>query len=581
MSVMHYTIHHSTVKGQAGYDLHFYIAVYVGMSLLACIIGALRSFFVLFLSLRASRNMFHHLLHTVLRAPLRWLNTVPLGRILNRFTADFNTVDSVMGVVLGNTVFNAIEVIGTVVAGSLVNPILALFTGFIVLVSLAYSRKYLAAAREIKRLESTAKSPIFVQFDSVLNGLATIRGFGKVAVYIQRMQATIDRHAQAYWHLWLLNRWLAYRMNMMGSVFTIVTATLVISAKGINASMAGFAISFALRYTSIISRATQIYSTLELSLNSVERIQEYSEIPTEDYDGIEPPAAWPTQGHLEVFDLVASYASDLSPVLQGLNFHAEPNQRIGVVGRTGAGKSSLALTLFRFLQIRQGQIFVDGIDISKIKLHHLRSRLAIIPQDPVLFSGTVRSNLDPFDEHDDLELRGALERVNWSGNFTIHNSSDSDSNFSDTQAATAVEESLTEGEFVKSASPLDLPISEGGRDLSQGQRQLLCLARAMVFRPKIMVLDEATSAVDKGTDELIQQSIRTEFGRNSTLLVIAHRISTVADFDRILVLDSGKAVEFGSPRELMEITGGVFRRLVEESGEQSVLEKTIFGQHTP
>lgn len=546
---MHHAVHQLTVTAQKDYDLSFYISVYVGMSVMACVVGAIRTLFVLAVCLRSSRNLFRHLLRNILRAPMRWYDTVPLGRIINRFTSDFNTIDSAMGLLLGNTLFNAIEIISTVLAGVLVNPVLGLFTTVILLMSLFIARKYLTAARETKRLESTAKSPIFVQFDSVLNGLDTIRAFGKQTVYIDRMQGIIDGHARAYWHTWLLNRWLAYRMNIMGAIFTTTTALLAIAAKGITASAAGFAISFALRYTAIMSRATQIYSSMELSLNSVERIQEYTEVATEENTGIDPPAAWPTRGCLEVSDLVVGYAPDLPPVLQGLNFQVEENQRVGVVGRTGAGKSSLALTLFRFLDIRQGQIYVDGIDISKIKLHHLRSRLAIIPQDPVLFSGTVRSNLDPFDEYDDLQLASALERVHWGGSARTE----------------------------QTRILLDIPISEGGHNLSQGQRQLLCLARAIVSRPKIMILDEATSAVDKGTDELLQQSVRSEFGRHSILLVIAHRINTIADFDRILVLDAGQAVEFGAPRDLMKIPGGVFRGLVEENAERGELEKIIHG----
>src|SRR5579862_9317863 len=256
-------------------------------------------------------------------------------------------------------------------------------------------------------------------------------------------------------------------------------------------------------------------------MNSCERIVEYSRLTLEDQSGIEAPAAWPREGRLSVEGLVVGYALDLPPVLKGLSFSVEKNQRVGIVGRTGAGKSSLTLALFRFLEAREGIIHIDGLDISKIKLHDLRSRIAIIPQDPVLFSGTVRSNLDTFDEYTDAELYDALERVH----------------------------------LIPSASHIPNPnlfpsltssISSGGLNLSQGQRQLLCLARAIVRRPKIMVLDEATSAVDMETDTLIQRSIREEF-RDSTLLVIAHRLSTVSDFDKILVLGEGKVVEEGSP----------------------------------
>lgn len=294
---------------------------------------------------------------------------------------------------------------------------------------------------------------------------------------------------------------------------------------------------------------------------------EYTNLEVEDQGGDDVPAAWPTEGRLEVTDLVAGYAADLPPVLKGLSFTVEKAQRVGVVGRTGAGKSSLTLALFRFINSREGTILIDGIDVSKIKLHDLRSRLAIIPQDPVLFSGTIRSNLDPFDRYTDSELRDALERVHLvsgtGGTATPAVASSS--------AAAAATDTNT-----NIFNSLSSTISEGGLSLSQGQRQLLCLARAIVARPKLMVLDEATSAVDMATDELIQRSIREEF-EGSTLLVIAHRLSTIADFDRILVMSDGMAAEYGSPRELMAIEGGVFKGMVENSGEKERLREMIVG----
>jgi len=283
---------------------------------------------------------------------------------------------------------------------------------------------------------------------------------------------------------------------------------------------------------------------------------------------VRPPAAWPTEGRIEVDNLVVSYAPDLPPVLKGLTFSVNRNERIGVVGRTGAGKSSLTLALFRFLEAQSGSIHIDGLDISKIRLHDLRSRLAIIPQDPVLFSGTIRSNLDPFNRHTDEELYDCLERVH-----LIPPGSRSGS------STPTIREEQPSGSTGTTSPKLTLstPVTESGLNLSQGQRQLLCLARAIATRPKIMVLDEATSAVDMATDALIQRSIRSEF-RDATLLVIAHRLSTIADFDRVLVLDAGRVVEFGTPRELWEKEGGVFRGMCEESGERERLKGFIFGE---
>ncbi|KAK2795800.1 hypothetical protein FQN52_003650 [Onygenales sp. PD_12] len=579
---------------QTSANLWYYLGIYVGLSVITCIIGPLRYGLFLMAALQASRNLFSKLTYAVLRAPLRWLDTVPVGRILNRFTADFNMIDSQLGNAFGMVLYNVLQVLGIVVAGLLVSPTLIVFAVILLGISLYYSQYYLAGAREIKRLESNAKSPVYEQFGSALNGLGTIRAFGKGQVYIERMFTKIDRHAQAYWHLWLFNRWLGFRMTVVGAVFASITAALVMSIKSIDASLAGFALSFALQYTVAISFALRQYTTVELNMNATERVIEYSNIEIESQGGLNVPAAWPTEGRLEVSDLVVGYAPDLPAVLKGLTFTVDKNQRVGVVGRTGAGKSSLTLALFRFLEARQGTILIDGIDVSKIKLHDLRSRLAIIPQDPVLFSGTIRSNLDPFEEFSDEQLRDALERVHLiPSSTTVSDTSSSRSSPSPPQTAAGANTGSSTPTLISAESGstantnantnifcnLDSSISEGGLNLSQGQRQLLCLARAIVSRPKIMFLDEATSAVDMSTDALIQQSIRSEFGRNSTtLLVVAHRISTIADFDKILVMDAGKAVEFGAPKDLMAIENGVFRGLVEESGERDVLKKVIFGE---
>ncbi|EPS30631.1 hypothetical protein PDE_05583 [Penicillium oxalicum 114-2] len=564
-------------------SLGWYLSIYAGISVLACIFGTARYYFMLSNSIRASRRLFNNLTHAILRAPLRWLDTMPLGRILNRFTSDFHMIDARIGYEFAFFGSQTLEVCGIVLAGVLVSPTVLILAAILFVVCMRLSMTYLAGAREIKRLESTAKSPVFEQFGSSLAGLITIRAFSKSETFIDVIYEKINAHAQAWWTMWLLNRWLGIRMNIVGAVFSTATAALVVSLPGVSASLAGFALSFALQCNTAIAFVLRQYANIELNMNATERVIEYSNIELENQGGVNAPAAWPTEGRLEVNDLVVGYAPDLPPVLKGLSFTVEKNQRVGVVGRTGAGKSSLTLALFRFLEAREGKILVDGLDVSTITLHDLRSRLAIIPQDPVLFSGTVRSNLDPFEAYSDSELKDALARVH-----LISSQTEDDETTLTSQAATPMQ-SGTGATTPDTATArqtnsniftsLSAPISEGGLNLSQGQRQLLCLARAIVARPKIMVLDEATSAVDMETDALIQQSIRAEFGRNATtLLVIAHRLSTIADFDRILVMDAGKAVEFGRPDELMKIENGVFKSLVDNSGEKAVLEKMIFGE---
>ncbi|EXJ81324.1 hypothetical protein A1O3_07614 [Capronia epimyces CBS 606.96] len=560
-------------------DLLYYLGVYLGISLLAWAVGTVRYFFVYLASIRASKVLFEKLAFAVLRAPLRWLDTVPLGRILNRFTSDFNMLDSRISNDLGFMLHNMMHVLSVVIAGVFVSPYMIVFAIALLVVSMYFAIRYLSGAREVKRLESNAKSPVFEQFGSVLVGIGTIRAFDKADAYLDRMFKRIDKHCQAYWHLWLFNRWMGWRLNMVGALFAAITAALIVSITSIDSSLAGFALSFALGLSEGVIWALRQYANVELDMNATERIVEYSNITIENQGGLDVPAAWPTEGNLDVHDLVVTYAPGLPPVLKGVTFSVSRNQRVGVVGRTGAGKSSLTLALFRFLEAQSGSIVIDGIDISTIKLFDLRSRLAIIPQDPVLFSGTVRSNLDAFNEHSDTELREALARVHLISSSTTNTSSVAPSG-----SATPVPGSmsnnevegghLNQNENKNIFQSLSSKISEGGLNLSQGQRQLLCLARAIVSRPKIMVLDEATSAVDMETDTLIQRSIREEF-TDSTLLVIAHRLSTIADFDLILVLGEGKVVEFDTPANLMLKQGGVFRDMVETSGERAELEKII------
>ncbi|OIW25895.1 P-loop containing nucleoside triphosphate hydrolase protein [Coniochaeta ligniaria NRRL 30616] len=552
---------------QGQHSLNFYLSIYVLLAVMSSLVGTFRFFYVYLGSIKASRRLFEKLNFVILRAPLRWLDTVPVGRILNRFTADFHIIDSQLANSISFGAGSFLGLIGVIVAGLFVSPWIVLLAAVLLVICLYYAAVYLNGARPVKRLESTTKSPVFEQFGSALTGVSTIRGFDKAQVYLERMYRKIDDYSTATWHLWLFNRWMGWRMSLVGSFFASFVSIFILMTPGIDSALAGFALAFALEFSSCVMWTIRLYANVELNMNAAERIIEYTELPTESLEGINPPAAWPTRGIIEVEDLVVGYAADLPPVLKGLSFSVNSNERVGVVGRTGAGKSSLTLALFRFLEARSGTIHIDGLDISKIKLHDLRSRLAIIPQDPVLFSGTIRSNLDPFDNHTDAALRDCLERV--------HLISSSTAATSGTATPVGVQ---TPPEHARNANVfqnLSSPISEGGLNLSQGQRQLLCLARAIVSRPRVMVLDEATSAVDMHTDALIQRSIREEF-TDSTLLVIAHRLSTIADFDRILVLSDGMVAEYGTPKELWE-KEGVFRGMCEESGERDKLRGIVFG----
>ncbi|KAK2023512.1 ABC transporter [Colletotrichum zoysiae] len=566
-----------TVSVAMDKDTLFYLGVYVGISAFSAVLGTGRFFYFFVMSFKASRSMFEGITGTVLRTPLRWLDTVPTGRILNRFTADFNVIDNRLGMDLSGVFGAILSVLGICITAFYVSPLIIPLACVLLFIAVWIASRYLAGARPAKRLESTTKSPLFDLFGSTLVGMMTIRGADKAQVYVDSMYASLDDYGMATWHLWLFNRWMGWRMSVIGALFSTAVGFVVLGTPSMSAALAGFTLSFALEFSQAIVWSIRHYANIELDMNAAERVVEYSSLQTEDQGGVQPPATWPTEGRLEVRDLVVSYADDLAPVLKGLTFSVDRNERVGVIGRTGAGKSSLTLALFRFLEARSGSIHVDGLDISKVKLHELRSRLAIIPQDPVLFSGTVRSNLDPFDTQTDADLRDSLQRVHLvdsnpptPGRARSHAG---DADAAGPSAAPSVDASQRNTNVFRN---LNSPIAEGGGNLSQGQRQLLCLARAIVSRPKVMVLDEATSAVDMTTDALIQRSIREEFN-DSTLIVIAHRLSTIADFDRILVLSDGAVAEYGSPRELWAKEGGVFRGMCEESGEKEKLKNIIFG----
>jgi ABC-type multidrug transport system fused ATPase/permease subunit len=546
-----------------GPDNHliYYLTIYTSISLFAAFLICVKVAFVFVAALRASRKLFEDLTYKVLRAPLRWLDTVPVGRILNRFVGDFILVDTRLGGDFQWFFTWFLSVITIIISALFISFMMVIPITFLVVFSLYYTTIYLDGARDLKRLESSSKSPIFELVGSMLSGLATVRSFDKVDDYLNRMYDCIDEYGRCTWNLLLVSRWMSFRQGLLGACFTLCVAASVILLRGIDASLAGFAISFALEYSSVAVELVTRYTNFELDMNSAERIAEYTEMATEDQSGNSVPASWPSKGEIIMEDLEVSYAPDLPLVLKGLTFEIKPCQRVGVVGRTGSGKSTLTLSIFRFLEARSGRIMIDGLDISQFKLHDLRSRLAIIPQDPVLFSGTIRSNLDPFDEQSDATVFDALRRV-----YLL----DSEATPRENRNAGY---SQASGSNTNIFHNLSHPISRGGLNLSQGQRQLLCLARAIVKQPKIIILDEATSSIDMGTDALIQRSIREQF-RGSTLVVIAHRLSTIADFDRVVVMSEGMVEEFDSPRNLMA-KKGAFWSLVGESGEKEMLEERI------
>ncbi|OGM43042.1 ABC transporter [Aspergillus bombycis] len=546
-------------RQSAGNRLWLYLGVYVGLFLMSILTEILRYQLVFMASIRGSLAIFEKFLLRVLHAPLSFLDTTPVGQILNRFSADFSTLDSDLALDLPNMLHGVLMLLSVIIAALFISPLMVGF-GFISLfLSWYIASLYVTAARDAKRIESNARSPIFEQFGSIIDGLVTIRAFDKVGQYMHRMYNMIDAHCQALWHLRLFNCWMMFRLNMIGALYVTMTAALIATLKGVDASVAGFALSFALQMSEVVAWVLSEYAELELDFNAVERIVEYTQIETEHQGGMDAPAGWPTKGEIEANDLVVGYARDSPPVLRGLSFLINSNEHIGIVGRTGSGKSSLTLALLRFLEARSGSLHIDGMDISQLRLRALRSKIAIIPQDPVIFSGTLRSVLDPFDQYTDSELRAVLAKVHLRPSTDDEQSSELEGTAEDCN---------------NTALSLSSPISERGKNLSQGQRQLVCLAQALLSRPKILIMDEATSSIDMSTDALIQQTIRQEF-RDSTLMVIAHRLSTVVDFDRIMVLGEGRIAEFDTPVALLRNEGGPFWTLVDKSGERDSLRRSI------
>ncbi|KAL2269930.1 hypothetical protein VTJ83DRAFT_2114 [Remersonia thermophila] len=562
------------------HGIFFWLGAYVVIEFLMLLVQLVRVIVFFLIGLKAARALFERMTHAILRAPLRWIDTVPAGRILNRFTSDTFMVDRRLTNVTFTFLRNVLFLVVIIATSLSVSAYVIFFGVFLFMLYVRIAQEYIMCAREVKRIGSVSHSPIYDQFSSVLSGLSTIRSFHRTKYYMDRMYGLIDNNAKAQWMLSLSSRWMAFRMGVLGALFVSVVANAVAFSR-VDAALAGFSLAFALRYTNALTSLLQSMTSVELGFNACERILEYAEIDTEPEGGKDAPAAWPTEGKIEVENLTIRYADDLPPVLKNLNFTVGAGERIGIVGRTGAGKSTLAAVLFRLLEPVEGCVRVDNIDISTLKLSQLRSRLAIIPQDPFLFSGTLRSNLDMEGVLDDYELIEALKRVHLiepEENLGSPTATTADLAVTTSTPAAisslADSETTTQSSTVYDAEPtvietestvpqpsqearsiftnLSTPISTGGANLSQGQRQLVCLARALLKRPKIVVLDEATSAVDCGTDSSIQESLRKEFAAaGCTVLVIAHRLSTVADFDKVLVLDKGRVAEFGTPRELL------------------------------
>ncbi|KAF4552923.1 ABC transporter-like protein 3 [Elsinoe fawcettii] len=531
-----------------------YMGFYVGASVLAAILEAAKCAVFYEGALSASANLYDKMASGILGASLQWLNGTPGGRIQNRMSADSALMDAKLpgdGHMFFSSIFGLLIVS---IAGLLVSPIIFIPEVILGLLGLWYSFVYLQAARSTRRLDAVTRSPVLDLLGTCRLGLPTIRAFRKQKQYISRMGRYLDDQSRASTAFWLVYLWMDFRMGMLGAAFILIIAVYTAFAD-IDASLAGLVLTLALGYSTHAEEAIARYASLQLDMNAIERIVEYADLPQEDYSGRELAQDWPQSGRIIVRNLYASYDPDAPSVLKAINLDIPAGGRVGIVGRTGSGKSSLAQALLRLLPAKLGCITIDGLNIEEITLTELRSRICLVPQDPVLFTGDIRYNLDPEATSSDVALYNALHTVGLASSAPIDAEDDSSS--------------ATQGQVLR----LGTAVTEAGSNLSQSQRQLICLARGLVRKCRIVILDEATSSVDKESDCIIQSRLQGVF-MDSTVIVIAHRLSTVASFDLIAVMEAGRVAEYGPPQQLYKAKGA-FRNLVEHSIEALELRRSL------
>ncbi|CAK7214082.1 ATP-binding cassette glutathione S-conjugate transporter ycf1 [Sporothrix bragantina] len=524
-------------------DVGKYIGIYFGFGIGAALLTVAQTLILwIFCSIEASRKLHERMAKAIFRSPMSFFDVTPAGRILNRFSSDIYRVDEILARTFNMLFVNVSKSGFTLAVISLSTPA---FTALIIPLGVMYifiQRYYLYTSRELKRLDSVSRSPIYAHFQESLGGVQTIRAYRQQPRFELENEWRMDANLRAFYPSISSNRWLAVRLEFIGAVVILSAAGFsVISVSnhsGLTEGMVGLAMSYALQITTSLNWIVRQSVEVETNIVSVERVLEYAALPSEAPEIIHrnrPPVSWPARGAVEFRNYSARYREGLDLVLKNVNLDIKPHEKIGVVGRTGAGKSSLTLALFRIIEPDTGHIRIDDLNTSTIGLLDLRRRLAIIPQDAALFEGTVRDNLDPAHVHDDTELWTVLEHARLKDHVA----------------------SMTGG--------LEAKINEGGSNLSQGQRQLVSLARALLTPSNILVLDEATAAVDVETDRMLQATLRSPLFANRTIITVAHRINTILDSDRVVVLEKGGVAEFGTPQELIT-SRGLFYGLVKQAG---------------
>uniref|UniRef100_A0A8C2GR14 Multidrug resistance-associated protein 4 n=1 Tax=Cyprinus carpio TaxID=7962 RepID=A0A8C2GR14_CYPCA len=509
-----------------------------GLTGATIIFGFMRGLIMFNVLVNSTETLHNRMFNSILRTPVHFFDVNPIGRILNRFSKDIGQLDSLLPWTFVDFIQVFLQIIGVIAVASSVIPWILIPVIPLLIAFLFLRRYFLQTSRDVKRIESTTRSPVFSHLSSSLQGLCTIRAFKAEERFQQAFDAHQDLHSEAWFLFLTTSRWFAVRLDGMCSVFVTITAFGCLLLKdSMKAGDVGLALSYSVTLMGMFQWGVRQSAEVENMMTSVERVVEYtkleSEAPWETQK--RPPPDWPSRG-LVTFDKVNfSYSSDGPVVLKNISAMFRPREKVGIVGRTGAGKSSLISALFRLAE-PEGKILVDGVLTSEIGLHDLRQKMSIIPQDPMLFTGTMRKNLDPFSQHSDHDLWNALKEV---------------------QLKAAVEDL---------PAKLETELAESGSNFSVGQRQLVCLARAILRKNRILIIDEATANVDPRTDELIQKTIRDKF-KECTVLTIAHRINTIIDSDRILVLDAGRIHEYDAPHVLLQNQNGIFYKMVQQTGK--------------
>uniref|UniRef100_A0A803QSI2 ABC-type xenobiotic transporter n=1 Tax=Cannabis sativa TaxID=3483 RepID=A0A803QSI2_CANSA len=532
-----------TTGSQPKMEINFILLVYVLLAVGGSLCVLLRAMLVGIAGLWTAQKLFINMLRSVFRAPMSFFDSTPTGRTLSRASTDQSVLDLEMPQRLGWCAFSIIQLLGTIAVMSQVAwEVFVIFIP-VTAVCIWYQRYYIPTARELARLEGIQRTPILHHFAESLSGSATIRAFQQEDRFIQLNLFLIDNHSTPWFHNVAAMEWLSFRLNMLSNfVFAFSLVLLVTLPEGvINPSIAGLAVTYGINLNVLQASVIWNICNAENKMISVERIIQYSNIQSEAPLLIEDcklPNNWPQDGTICFRNLEIRYAEHLPSVLNNINCTFPGKMKIGVVGRTGSGKSTLIQAIFRIVEPREGSIIIDDVDICKIGLHHLRSRLSIIPQDPTMFQGTVRGNLDPLGQYTDSEAWEALEKC---------------------QLASIVREK---------EKKLDAIVVENGENWSMGQRQLFCLGRALLKKSTILVLDEATASVDSATDGIIQRIISKEF-KDRTVVTIAHRIHTVVESDLVLVLSDGRVAEYDTPARLLERDDSFFSKLVKEYSMRS------------